>query len=66
MKNLRSAQIEEIDAGIESLYYDLWVPLTAFFPHGGRRQKPQGCEYVLNETINLLDLRTQLLKERYH
>lgn len=34
-------QIEEIDAGIESLYYDLWVPLTAFSRMEADRQKPQ-------------------------
>ena len=51
-------QIEEIDAEIEKLYYDLWVPLVAFSRMEADDKNRKDIEYVLNETINLLDLRT--------
>ena len=51
-------QIEEIDAEIEKLYYDLWVPLAAFSRMEADDKNRKDIEYVLNETINLLDLRT--------
>ena len=51
-------QIEEIDAEIEKLYYDLWVPLAAFSRMEADDKNRKDIEYVLNETINRLDLRT--------
>lgn len=50
--------LREIDPEIEGLYYDLSVPLWAFprlEPDGKARRD---LERVLNEAINLLDLRT--------
>lgn len=58
-------QIEEIDAGIESLYYDLWVPLAAFSRMEADDKNRKDIEYVLNETINLLDLRTPYSESFY-
>ena len=55
-------QIEEIDAEIEKLYYDLWVPLAAFSRMEADDKNRKDIEYVLNETINLLDLRTPYSK----
>ena len=52
------ADIREIDPEIEGLFYDLVVPLRAFGrldPDGQPRHK---LEHVLNEAVNLLDLRT--------
>lgn len=51
-------QMEEIDAEIEKLYYDLWVPLAAFSRMEEDDKNRRDIENVLNETINLLDLRT--------
>lgn len=50
--------LREVDPEIEGLYYDMVVPLQAF-----DRLEPDGkprrdLEHVLNEAVNLLDLRT--------
>ncbi|WP_349947643.1 alpha-mannosidase [Lacrimispora sp. BS-2] len=51
------AEIWQVDVRLEKLYYDLVVPLQAF----GRMEKEDkvrlDLETVLNETVNLLDLR---------
>lgn len=51
------AEIWQVDLRIEKLYYDLLVPLQAF----GRMEKEDkvrlDLETVLNEAVNLLDLR---------
>ena len=52
------ADVREIDPEVEGLYYDLQVPLWGFGrldPDGQPRHK---LENVLNEAVNLLDLRT--------
>lgn len=58
-------QIEEIDAEIEKLYYDLWVPLAAFSRMEADDKNRKDIEPVLNETINLLDLRTPYSEDFY-
>ena len=58
-------QIEEIDAEIEKLYYDLWVPLAAFSRMEADDKNRKDIEHVLNETINLLDLRTPYSEDFY-
>ena len=58
-------QIEEIDAEIEKLYYDLWVPLAAFSRMEADDKNRKDIEHVLNETINLLDLRTPYSDDVY-
>lgn len=52
------AEIEEVDAGIEKLYYDLWVPLSAFSRMDEDDKTRRDIENILNHTINFLDLRT--------
>lgn len=59
------AHIQEIDREIESLYYDLWVPLAAFSRMESDDKVRKDLEYVLNETINLLDLRTPYSRSFY-
>jgi alpha-mannosidase len=49
--------ILEIDPKIEKLYYDLIVPLNAFTRWDKDDKTRKEIEYVLNETINKLDLR---------
>lgn len=58
-------QMEEIDAEIEKLYYDLWVPLAAFSRMEEDDKNRRDIEHVLNETINLLDLRTPYSEDFY-
>lgn len=48
----------EVDADIEKLYYDLWVPLSAFNRMDKDSMARIDLERVLNNTVNLLDLRT--------
>ncbi len=55
----------EIDPEIEKLYYDLWVPLSAFPRMDVEDRNRKELEYVLNETINFLDLRTPYSEEFY-
>ena len=49
---------EEIDADIEGLYWDLQVPLQAFGRLEADSQSRLALERVLNDAINLLDMRT--------
>lgn len=48
----------EIDAAIEKLYYDLWVPAAAFPRMEKDDRNRKLLEEILNHTVNLLDLRT--------
>ena len=51
-------ELREIDPDLEGLYWDLYVPLSAFprlDPQGTRRM---ALERVMNDAVNLLDLRT--------
>lgn len=52
------AEIQEIDAAIEKLYYDLWVPLAAFSRMEEDDKNRRDIEEILNTTVNFLDLRT--------
>ncbi len=58
-------QIEEIDPQIEQLYYDLWVPLSAFSRMDEEDTNRKRLEHVINETVNRLDLRTPYSEEFY-
>lgn len=58
-------EMEEVDDEIESLYYDLWVPLSAFSRMESDDKNRREIENILNETINLLDLRTPYSFEFY-
>ena len=58
-------EMQEIDADIEKLYYDLWVPLAAFPRMEPESQDRLALTHVLNETVNLLDLRTPYSQEFY-
>ena len=49
--------IQEVDAKIKKLYYDLWVPVTAFSRMEKDDKVRRDIEHVLNNCINLLDLR---------
>lgn len=51
------ASIIEIDEEIEGLYYDLWVPLSAFTRMNEDDKRRQDIEEILNGAVNLLDLR---------
>lgn len=51
-------ELQEIDPSIEKLYYDLSVPLSAFSRIDKDDKVHRDIENVLNQTINLLDLRT--------
>ena len=57
--------VQEIDPDITELYYDLWVPVSAFT----RMEEDSQCRYeletVLNNTINLLDFRTPYSNDFY-
>lgn len=59
------AEMQEIDADIEKLYYDLWVPLAAFPRMEPESQDRLALTHALNETVNLLDLRTPYSQEFY-
>lgn len=58
-------ELLEISPVIEALYYDLFVPLSAF----DRMEKDdlvrRNIEHVLNETVNFLDLRTPYTEAFY-
>ena len=51
------AEMQEIDPLIEKLYYDLWVPLAAFSRMDEDDKTRRDIENILNNTVNLLDLR---------
>ncbi len=53
-----NAVIAEVDDEIEKLYYDLWVPLSAFPRMDKDDKNRRDIEDILNDTINFLDLRT--------
>lgn len=57
--------MEEIDAQIEKLYYDLYVPLSAFPRMDEDSKIRKDIENVLNNTINYLDLRTPYSEDFY-
>lgn len=57
--------ILEIDPKIEKLYYDLDVPLSAFTRMEKDDRIRMDIEAVLNETVNLLDLRNTYSEEFY-
>ncbi|HEX3076892.1 MAG TPA: glycoside hydrolase family 38 C-terminal domain-containing protein, partial [Lachnospiraceae bacterium] len=58
-------EMQEIDPRIEKLYYDLYVPLSAFTRMEKDDKVRRDIETVLNETINYLDLRDTYSKEFY-
>ncbi len=51
-------EMQEIDAAVEKLYYDLWVPLQAFTRMEEDDKNRRDIEEILNATVNFLDLRT--------
>ena len=51
------AEFREIDPEIEGLYYDLYVPLSAFPRLDVEERARMDLERVLNDAVNLLDLR---------
>lgn len=57
--------ILEIDPRIEKLFYDLDVPLSAFSRMEKDDKVRRDIEAVLNETVNLLDLRNTYSEEFY-
>lgn len=52
------AEMQEVDPLIEKVYYDLWVPLAAFSRMEEDDKTRRDIENILNNTVNLLDLRT--------
>jgi alpha-mannosidase len=57
-------ELQEISSEIESLYYDLQVPLWAF-PRIKDEKLIKDLETILNHTINLLDLRIPYSQDFY-
>lgn len=51
-------EMQEIDAEIEKLYYDLWVPLSAFSRMEKDDKTRRDIEDILNNTVNFIDFRT--------
>lgn len=51
------ADLFELDEKIEKLYYDLWVPGLAFPRMDEDDKTRKDMEFILNEAVNLLDLR---------
>lgn len=58
-------EIQEIDPNIQKLYYDVSVPLSAFTRMEKDDRARMDIERILNETVNLLDLRTPYSEEFY-
>lgn len=58
-------EMQEIDALIEKVYYDLWVPLEAFTRMEEDDKNRRDIEEILNSTVNLIDLRTPYSEEFY-
>lgn len=58
-------QMQEIDALIEKLYYDLKVPLSAFPRMDKDDKNRMDIEAILNQTVNMLDLRTPYSEDFY-
>lgn len=50
-------EIAVLDEAVNALYYDLWMPLCAFSRMDEQDKRRIDIETVLNDTINLLDLR---------
>ena len=59
------ASIIEIDEEVEGLYFDLWVPLSAFPRMAEDDKNRQDIEEILNTAVNFLDLRTPYTEEFY-
>ena len=57
--------MQEIDDKIEKLYYDLWVPLSAFSRMEEDDKNRKDIENILNNTVNYLDLRTPYSDDFY-
>ncbi len=55
----------EVDELITKVYYDLWVPLAAFPRMEEEDKTRKDIENILNETVNLIDLRTPYSEEFY-
>lgn len=51
-------EMQEVDAAIEKLYYDLWVPLQAFTRMEEDDKNRRDIEEILNTAVNFMDLRT--------
>ena len=58
-------EMQEIDALIEKVYYDLWVPLAAFSRMEEDDKNRRDIEAILNRTVNFIDLRTPYSEEFY-
>lgn len=58
-------EMQEVDADIEKLYYDLWVPLAAFSRMEKDDKTRRDIENILNNTVNILDLRTPYSENFY-
>lgn len=58
-------EMQEVDADIEKLYYDLWVPVSAFTRMEEDDKTRRDIETILNNTVNYLDLRTPYSEEFY-
>ena len=58
-------RLMEIDEKIEKLYYDLWVPLSAFGRMEEDDRNRKQIEEILNNTVNFLDLRMPYSEEFY-
>ncbi len=59
------AEMQEVDPEIEHLYYDISVPLSAFTRMEKEDKARRVIEEILNNTINLLDLRTPYSEDFY-
>ena len=51
-------ELREIDPDLEGLYWDLYVPLSAFPRLDPQDTRRMALERVMNDAVNLLDLRT--------
>lgn len=58
-------ELFELDAGINKLYYDLQIPLQAFKRMDEDDKVRLDIQTVMNDAINLLDLRTPYSPEFY-
>ena len=58
-------EMQQVDTRIEKLYFDLIVPLQAFTRMKKEDKVRMDLENVLNETVNLLDLRTPYSDDFY-
>ena len=60
-----SASLSVLDRAINRLYYDIFVPWQAFARLGADSQAKLRLRSVLNDTINLLDLRVPYSEDFY-